>query len=119
MLTTHPKLRVGLYVAAVIAAVIAPVIAVTSPDYGTAITTASGVLMAAAGVTAAANVSTSDRPVVSASATHLSDDEVDMIVAEIQAEGDSEDPVSDEITDEELAGIEPVVLPSRRDIRDQ
>lgn len=56
MLKNNPKTRNALYLLAVVAAVVAPVVAVTSPEYGAAITTASGVLMAAAGVTAASNI---------------------------------------------------------------
>lgn len=56
MLTTHPRIRLALYLAGILGAVAAPVIAVSSPDYGVAVTTAAAVLTTAALGTAATNL---------------------------------------------------------------
>lgn len=56
MLANHPRTRIALYVASVVAAVVAPFVAVTSPEYGAAALSASGVLATAAGVSALMNL---------------------------------------------------------------
>lgn len=56
MLNNHPGLRLCVYLLSVLAAVVAPFVAVSSPEYGAAAATASGVLAAAAGITAASNL---------------------------------------------------------------
>lgn len=56
MLENHPKIRLALYLLSLVGAVAAPVLAVTHPEYGAAVTTAAGILTAAAGATALSNV---------------------------------------------------------------
>lgn len=62
MLTNHPRVRLGIYIASILTAVVAPFLAVAFPDYGAAATTAAGVLAAAAGVTATTNIGGADDP---------------------------------------------------------
>lgn len=63
MLTNHPRLRLALYIAGLVAAVAAPIVNVNAPDYGVAITTAAGILTAAALGTAATNLTPRDQNV--------------------------------------------------------
>lgn len=60
MLSKHPRVRLGLYLASVTAAVVAPFVAVGAPEYGAATAAAAGVLAAAAGVTALTNIDSSE-----------------------------------------------------------
>ena len=55
MLKNYPRIRLALYLLGLAAAVAAPIIGVAAPDYGTAASTASGILVAAALGTAATN----------------------------------------------------------------
>ncbi|CAI9386095.1 hypothetical protein [Microbacterium sp. T2.11-28] len=56
MLSKHPRIRLGLYLAAVACNFIAPFVAVSSPDYGAAFITGAGILNVAALGTAASNI---------------------------------------------------------------
>lgn len=58
MLSSHPKARLVVYILSLAAAVIAPFVAIGAPEYGAAAVTASSILAAAAGITAASNVPT-------------------------------------------------------------
>ncbi len=57
MLTKHPRIRLGLYLASIGVAVAGVFVAVTAPEYGAAAATASAILAGAAGATAASNLS--------------------------------------------------------------
>lgn len=56
MLTNHPRIRLGIYLAGLVVAVAAPIVAVAAPEYGTAATVSAGVLLGAVGATAASNL---------------------------------------------------------------
>lgn len=58
MLKNHPRIRLGLYLGAVVCSVVAPFVAVTSGDYGAAFVTAASLLNVAALGTAASNIPT-------------------------------------------------------------
>lgn len=60
MLKNHPRIRLGLYLGAVVCSVAAPFVAVTSGDYGAAFVTAASVLNVAALGTAASNLTQPD-----------------------------------------------------------
>lgn len=66
MLKDHRRIRLALYLLGIATAVAAPIVTVAAPDYGPAITTASGVLVTAALGTAATNrtptTGTDERP---------------------------------------------------------
>jgi hypothetical protein len=56
MFEKYPAARLALYALSILFAVAAPFVAIGIPEYGPAVVAASSVLAAAAGVTAASNV---------------------------------------------------------------